>query len=134
MTLNDYKINSHSTVTVNGSLGTDTTTDANGNYLFNGTINDDFNGDGKSDTVAFKLTFNPNNNTYKIDVTTPPQTIQTFDTSQGSLAAGGPDPVQTLTFSSGPAAGQASCSSLPCRPRRKRTGRLTILRRTSRTW
>jgi len=94
-------------VTVNSSLGTDTTTDANGNYVFNGTISDDFNGDGVSDTVTFKLTFNPNNNTYNINVTTPPTTIQTFDTSQGSLASGGPDPVQTLTFSSGPAAGQS---------------------------
>jgi hypothetical protein len=51
-------------------------------------------------------------------VTTPPQTIQTFDTSQGSLAAGGPDPVQTLTFSSGPAAGQSIVffAALPTAP------------------
>jgi hypothetical protein len=105
VTLNNYTIDSHSQVTVNSSLGTDTTTDGAGNYIFNGTINDDFNGDGTSDTVSFKLTFNPNNNTYKIDVTAPPTTVQTFDTSQGSLAAGGPDAVQTLTFSSGPSAG-----------------------------
>jgi hypothetical protein len=105
ITLNSYQIDSKGTKTVNTLLGTDTTTDASGNYVFNGTINDDFNLDGTSDTVSFKLTFNPNNNTYKIDVTTPPTTVQTFDTSQGSLAAGGPDPVQTLTFSSGPSAG-----------------------------
>ncbi|TIP54115.1 MAG: hypothetical protein E5X69_00995, partial [Mesorhizobium sp.] len=107
VTLNDYTIDSHPTVTVNSLLGTDTTTDANGNYVFNGTINADFNNDGTSDAVSFKLTFNPTDNTYKIDVTSQPSTIITFDTSQGSLAPGGPDPVQTLTFSSGPAAGQS---------------------------
>jgi hypothetical protein len=107
VTLNNYTIDSHSQVIVNSSLGTDTTADANGNYVFNGTINDDFNGDGVPDAVSFKLTFNPNNNTYNINVTTPPTTIMTFDTSQGSLASGGPDPVQALTFSSGPAAGQS---------------------------
>jgi hypothetical protein len=107
VTLNNYTIDSHTPVTVNTSLGTDTTTDVNGNYVFNGTINDDFNGDGVSDTVSFKLTFNPANDTYNINVTTPPTTIMTFDTSQGSLASGGPNPVQTLTFSSGPAAGQS---------------------------
>jgi hypothetical protein len=105
VTLNNYTIDNHSQVTVNSSLGTDTITDANGNYVFNGTINDDFNGDGKSDTVTFKLTFNPNNDTYKIDVTTPPVTVINFDTSQGSLPAGGPHPVQALTLSSGPEAG-----------------------------
>ena len=80
-------------MTLNSSLGTDTTTDANGNYVFNGTINDDFNGDGVSDTVSFKLTFDPTHNTYNINVTTPPTTVTTFDTSQGSLAAGG-GPIQ----------------------------------------
>ncbi|CDX27356.1 conserved hypothetical protein [Mesorhizobium plurifarium] len=107
VTLNDYTIDSHATVTVNSLLGTDTTTDANGNYVFNGTINADFNNDGISDAVSFKLTFNPTNNTYKVDVTSQPSTIITFDTSQGSLAPGGPSPVQQLNFSSGPAAGQS---------------------------
>jgi hypothetical protein len=92
-------------VTVNSSLGTDTTTDGSGNYVFNGTINADFNGDGVSDTVSFKLTFNPVADTYRIDVTTPPTTVTTFDTSQGSLPAGGPQAVQSLTLSSGPEAG-----------------------------
>ncbi|RAZ82482.1 hypothetical protein DPM33_34660 [Mesorhizobium hawassense] len=108
ITLNGYTIDNKTPVIVNnGSLGTDTTTDANGNYVFNGTINDDFNNDGTSDAVSFKLTFNPTNNTYKIDVTSQPSTIINFDTSQGSLAPGGPSPVQQLNFSSGPAAGQS---------------------------
>src|SRR6516164_9131618 len=99
VTLNNYTIDSNPAVTVNGSLGTLTTTDANGNFVFNGTINDDFNADGTSDTVTFKLTFTPANpQAYRIDLTTPPPTVTTFDTSQGSLAAGGPDPVQTLLF------------------------------------
>jgi hypothetical protein len=105
VTLNDYTIDNHSLVTVNSSLGTVTQTDANGNYVFNGTINADFNGDGTSDAVTFKLTFNPVNDTYKIDVTTPPPTVINFDTSQGSLPAGGPQAVQSLTLSSGPEAG-----------------------------
>jgi hypothetical protein len=105
VTLNDYTIDSHSPVTVNSSLGTVTGTDANGNYVFNGTINADFNGDGTSDAVTFKLTFNPGNDTYKIDVTTPPPTIINFNTSQGSLPAGGPQAVQELTISSGPEVG-----------------------------
>jgi uridine phosphorylase len=82
VTLNNYTIDSHSQVTVNSSLGTDTITDANGNYGFNGTINADFNGDGTSDTVSFKLTFDPVGNTYKIDVTTPPETMQRGDPTQ----------------------------------------------------
>ncbi|MER9953206.1 hypothetical protein, partial [Mesorhizobium sp. M0047] len=108
ITLNGYTIDAKAPVTVvNGSLGTDTTTDQNGNYVFNGTINDDFNNDGISDAVSFKLTFNPTNDTYKIDVTSQPSTIVTYDTSQGKLAPGGPSPVQQLNFSSGPAAGQS---------------------------
>ncbi|RUX33581.1 hypothetical protein EOA23_06190 [Mesorhizobium sp. M2A.F.Ca.ET.042.01.1.1] len=107
ITLNNYTIDGHSAVTVNSSLGTATTTDANGNYVFNGTINADFNTDGISDSVAFTLAFKPGADTYTIAVTTPPPAIVNFDTSQGSLTPGGPNPVQTLTFSSGPAAGQS---------------------------
>ncbi|SFP77502.1 hypothetical protein SAMN03159463_04854, partial [Mesorhizobium sp. NFR06] len=106
ITLNNYTIDAHSTVTVNTSLGTATTTDVNGNYVFNGTINADFNGDGISDSVAFTLAFKPVADTYTISVTTPPPSIVNFDTSQGSLAPGGPDPVQQLNFSSGPATGE----------------------------
>ncbi len=65
---------------------------------FDGSITDDFNGDGIDETVEFTLTFNRAANTYDLEVTTPPTTIITFDTSQGSLKAGGPDAVQTLLF------------------------------------
>ena len=77
----------------------ETTTDANGNYVFAGSITDDFNGDGTDEKVDFTLTFDPDEpETYDLQVTTPPTTVTTFDTSQGSLAAGGPDAVQTLLF------------------------------------
>jgi len=110
VTFNNYTIDAHSLVTVNTSLGTLTTTDANGNFVFNGTITDDFTNDGiaNNQTVNFKLTFDavdPGSGTYKIELTTPPSTIITFDTSQGSLPAGGPQAVQSLTLSSGPQAG-----------------------------
>ena len=52
----------------------------------------------------------------KVIVTYLGKTILTFDTSQGSLAPGGPDPVQTLTFSSGPRRGRSLCSSQECGP------------------
>ncbi|MDN3722297.1 hypothetical protein QW131_31550 [Roseibium salinum] len=63
-----------------------------------GSITDDFNGDGMDDTVSFTLTFDTIADTYDLQFTTPPTTISTFDTSQGALAAGGPDAVRTLAF------------------------------------
>ncbi|RVC68565.1 MAG: hypothetical protein EOS81_01295 [Mesorhizobium sp.] len=103
VTFNNYTIDSHSTVTVNSSLGTLTTTDVNGNYVFNGTITDDFTNDGivNPQPVAFKLTFDavdPGSGNYKIELTTPPGTITTVSSANGSLDAGGPDPVRTLTI------------------------------------
>ncbi|TIQ33457.1 MAG: hypothetical protein E5X48_23520 [Mesorhizobium sp.] len=103
VTFNNYTIDAHSTVTVDTSLGTLTTTDANGNYVFNGTITDDFTNDGivNPQPVAFTLTFDavdPGSGTYDIQLTTPPGTITTISTANGSLGAGGPDPVQTLTI------------------------------------
>ncbi|WP_210327755.1 hypothetical protein, partial [Mesorhizobium silamurunense] len=103
VTFNDYTIDANSTVTVNTSLGTLTTTNADGNYVFNGTITDDFTNDGvvNPQPVAFKLTFDavdPGSGTYNIQLTTPPGSITTISTANGSLGAGGPDPVQTLTI------------------------------------
>ena len=80
-------------------------TDANGNYVFTGSITDDFTDDGQvnEQTVAFELTFDPDDGTpadggtYTIEMTTPPGSTTTFSTADGSLPAGGPDPVQTLT-------------------------------------
>ena len=56
-------------------------------FAFEGSITDDFNGDGTDDTVDFTLTFDPDDS-YDLQVTTPPTSIRNFDTSQGSLAAG----------------------------------------------
>ncbi|MBM2714668.1 hypothetical protein JQK88_26275 [Mesorhizobium caraganae] len=103
VTFNDYTIDAHSTVPVNTSLGTLTTTNASGNYVFNGTITDDFTNDGivNPQSVAFQLTFDavdPGSGTYNIQLTTPPGAITTISSANGSLDAGGPDPVRTLTI------------------------------------
>ena len=48
--------------------------------------------------MDFTLTFDPDDpETYDLQVTTPPETITDFSTADGSLDAGGPDPVRTLT-------------------------------------
>jgi hypothetical protein len=106
LTLNSYAIDdgnaaTNDTVTVNTSLGTKTTTDVNGNYVFTGSVTADFtpnDGVTNQQTVAFTLTFDPDDDSYNIQLTTPPGSITKFDTSQGSLKAGGPDAVQTLEF------------------------------------
>jgi Domain of unknown function (DUF5801) len=98
MTLDSYKINDNTptTVTVDKAL---TGKLDNGNFVFTGSITDDFNGDGKDDTVDFKLTMDPDNpETYDLQLTTPPGSIKIFDTSQGSLKPGNPDAVRTLDF------------------------------------
>jgi hypothetical protein len=105
ITLNSYRIDSHNLVTVDTSLlGT---TDANGNYVFNGSIIADFTDDGiaNNQTVTFKLTFDPDDGTpptdsttYTFEATSPPASTTTLSSANGSLDAGGPDPVRTLTI------------------------------------
>ncbi|TGQ71280.1 MAG: hypothetical protein E5V49_15745 [Mesorhizobium sp.] len=92
VTLDSYTIDSNATVASGLSLT------PTGDYSFTGSIHDDFNGDGTAEDVGFTLTFDPVAGTYDLDVDTPPGTITTFDTTQGSLKAGGPDAVQTLQF------------------------------------
>ncbi|MDK1373451.1 MULTISPECIES: DUF5801 repeats-in-toxin domain-containing protein [unclassified Sinorhizobium] len=89
-----YEIDDDGPVTVDAAL-TQT-----GNFTFDGSITDDFNGDGTDETVDFTLTFDPDNDSYAIEVTTPPGSVSTFSTANGSLDAGGPDPVRTLTVNS----------------------------------
>jgi hypothetical protein len=99
MTLDSYKIDGDAAVTVDTTLTG--AVDNDGNFVFTGSITDDFNGDGKDETVDFTLTLDPNkgtDGTYDLQLTTPPPTVTVFDTSQGSLKAGGPDAVQTLQF------------------------------------
>jgi hypothetical protein len=94
VTFDSYELDSHGSVTATATNSTFTQT---GDFAFEGSITDDFNGDGTDETVDFTLTFNPDD-TYDLQVTTPPDTVTTFDTSQGTLKAGGPDAVQTLLF------------------------------------
>ncbi len=65
-------------------------------FHYTGSVIDDFNGDGVDDTVEFDLAFNMDG-TYDVTFTTPPDSTVTFSTDFGSLDAGGPDPVRTLT-------------------------------------
>ena len=94
VTFGSYEIDTHGTVTTTPTNSTFTQTD---DFVWEGSITDDINGDGKNDTVEFTLTFNQDD-TYDLQMTTPPNTVTTFDTSQGTLKAGGPDAVQTLLF------------------------------------
>ena len=87
-----YEIDANGVIVVNTALN------KTGDYTFDGAITDDFNGDGTNETVSFTLTFEPVANTYDLQVLTPPTTTVDFDTSDGSLDAGGPDPVRTLTI------------------------------------
>ncbi|GKW49804.1 beta strand repeat-containing protein [Halomonas sp. NCCP-2165] len=63
-----------------------------------GTITDDFNGDGESETVEFTLDVDLDNDTYMVTLDTPPAQEIVLSTADGSLDAGGPDPVRTLTL------------------------------------
>ncbi|WEX91120.1 DUF5801 domain-containing protein [Sinorhizobium garamanticum] len=83
-----------------GPVTVDTALTKTGAFTFDGSITDDFNGDGTDETVDFTLTFDPVNDSYAIEVTTPPCSVTTFSTANGSLDAGGPDPVRTLTVNS----------------------------------
>jgi hypothetical protein len=94
VTFDSYEIDTHGSVTTTPTNSTFTQT---ADFVFDGSITDDFNGDGTDETVDFTLTLNPDD-TYDLQVTTPPSTVTTFDTSQGTLKAGGPDAVQTLLF------------------------------------
>jgi hypothetical protein len=100
LTFDSYTIDGGTAVSQNTSLGTLTGTDSDGNYVFTGTLTDDFTNDGINNPqdVDFTLTFDPDADSYALTLDTPPSTVTTFDTSQGSLRAGGPDAVQTLEF------------------------------------
>ncbi|MFN4140933.1 hypothetical protein [Aestuariivirga sp.] len=101
VTLDTYAIGDGSPVTADVSLGTKTATEG-GNYVFEGSITADFtpnDGINNPQTIDFVLTMDPDEpETYDLQLETPPSTITKFDTSQGSLPAGGPDAVQTLGF------------------------------------
>jgi hypothetical protein len=65
---------------------------------YTGSITDDFNGDGIDEEVGFTLIFDPETDAYSFQMDNPPTQVITRDTTQGSLKAGGPDPVRTLLF------------------------------------
>lgn len=99
-----YKIDDGSVVTTDEALT------KTGDFAFSGSLTADFtpnDGIDNEQTVDFTLTFDPGDDsdpgniippTYDLQLTTPPSTVTVFDTSQGSLKAGGPDAVQTLEF------------------------------------
>ncbi|RUW00453.1 MULTISPECIES: hypothetical protein [unclassified Mesorhizobium] len=96
VSFDSFEIDSHGTVT---TTATNSSFTDNLDGSFDGSITADFNGDGQDDTVGFTLTLN-SDDTYDLTFTTPPTTTTTFSTDQGSLDAGGPDPVRTLTIGS----------------------------------
>ncbi|WP_237216811.1 DUF5801 repeats-in-toxin domain-containing protein [Falsiroseomonas oryziterrae] len=102
LTLNSYKIGDGSLVTASTSLGTATTKDANGNYVFPGSITADFTpNDGLTNpqTANFTLTFDPDDpESYTFALSNTPTTVILRYCSQGQLRAGGPDPMRTLLF------------------------------------
>lgn len=95
LTFDSYKIGDGTTETTTATNSTFTKVN---DVSYTGTITDDFNGDGTDDTVEFTLTLDPDTDAYDLTVTTPPSSVITKDTSQGSLKAGGPDGVRTLLF------------------------------------
>lgn len=102
LALNSFEIDTHGTVTATSSNSSLTKTD---NFHYSGSITADFTNDGiaNSQTVQFTLTFDPNAGpplTYNFQLTTPPGSTTTISSANGSLGAGGPDPVQTLTIGS----------------------------------
>ena len=101
LNFDSYTVDGGAAVSVDTSLGTLTDTDSNGNYVFTGTVTADFtpnDGIDNPQDVDFTLTLDPDADSYSLTLDTPPSTVTTFDTSQGSLRAGGPDAVQTLEF------------------------------------
>jgi Domain of unknown function (DUF5801) len=94
LSFDQFQIDSHGYV--NTTATNSTFTKGADDFHYTGSITADFNGDAVNDTVTFSLALNNNNGSYDLTVNTPPATAILFDTSQGSLAAGGPDAVQTL--------------------------------------
>ncbi|MDX8524876.1 DUF5801 repeats-in-toxin domain-containing protein [Mesorhizobium sp. MSK_1335] len=100
LALNSFEIDTHGTVTATPSNSSLTRTD---NFHYSGSITADFTDDGvaNNQTVQFTLTFDPNagpSPSYDFELTTPPGGITKISSADGSLGAGGPDPVQTLTI------------------------------------
>ncbi|MGM0914741.1 MAG: hypothetical protein ACQEXC_12785, partial [Pseudomonadota bacterium] len=94
ITFDEYRING---VVGSGIITFDeSTTDPNAKWT--GTIFDDFNGDGVSETVAFTLDVDLVNDAYTVTLDAPPDQKTTKSSADGSLDAGGPDAVRTLLF------------------------------------
>jgi hypothetical protein len=91
--------------------------DLSGNYHWAGVLAGDFNNNGLADDdpVSFTLTAYADNH-YALQLATPVASTFSFDTADGALAAGGPDPVQTLYIPKPPATPEATVvffSALP---------------------
>ncbi|AGI24978.1 hypothetical protein H681_15550 [Pseudomonas sp. ATCC 13867] len=89
----------NSTATGSGTLTEQSPSpDANGAFHFDGTLTADFNNDGTTDpAVHYTLTAFADG-TYTLDLLEGFSSTHTLSSANGSLDAGGPDPVRTLTI------------------------------------
>ncbi|APE30130.1 hypothetical protein BOX17_03680 [Halomonas aestuarii] len=101
VTFDSFEIDANGTQTTSTTNSTFART---GNLSWAGSVTGDFTDDGviNEQTVDFSLTFDPVADTYSIVIDDLPTSTSTFDTSQGTLKAGGPDEVRTLLFGGEP--------------------------------
>jgi hypothetical protein len=129
LALDSFEIDTHGTVTATSSNSSLTKTD---NFDYSGSITADFTNDGvaNNQTVQFTLTFDPNTPlSYDFELTTPPGSTTTLSSANGSLDAGGPDPVRTLTITNKPMRRWLISKPISTRPKAK--SRPTPFRPTS---
>ncbi|MDN3557047.1 beta strand repeat-containing protein [Halomonas maura] len=97
ITFDSYEIDDLGVSSTSGDADitfTETVTDT----TWTGSIDKDFNGDGEPDLVEFTLDVDRDSDSYTVTVDTPPGQVVVLSTEEGSLDAGGPDPVRTLTL------------------------------------
>jgi Domain of unknown function (DUF5801) len=78
--------------------------DGSGNYNFSGSLTGDFDANAATadQTITFTLTALANGQ-YEFDLAAPVTSTVSFESADGALGAGGPDPVQTLFIPAPPA-------------------------------
>jgi hypothetical protein len=96
ITLDQYTIDGNAAVPVNADL-TGPVAGPDGALVFSGQIVDDLDGIPGDETLDFTLTLR-SDRTYVFDLEGGFGSSVTFSSADGSLDAGGPDPVRTLSF------------------------------------
>ncbi|MDY7116771.1 hypothetical protein RAN53_10465, partial [Halomonas sp. SSL-5] len=96
ITFDSYRIDGEDPISTSGNINV-TFVESVTDKTWTGSITDDFNGDGEDETVDFTLGVDLANDEYTVTLDTPPAQKVTFSSADGSLDAGGPDPVRTLT-------------------------------------